>query len=393
MNIILLSGGSRKRLWPLSNEIRSKQFLKLIKKDQGELESMVQYVYRQIQEAGIDAHIVVATGKAQADQIQSYLGEKAAIITVPERRDNFPALSMSSAFLSSIKGMNPDEVIVVLPVDTYTDISYFSTLLRMEKAVEDGIASIVLMCIMPTYPSEKYGYIIPKKGHDISSDIVYVDHYKEKPSERIAAELIAEVGVWNGGVFAFRLGYIQKFIEKYLKNTTYECIYSDYSKLPKISFDFDVVEKENSIAMVPYEWTWRDLGTWNTLTEVTGEIASGNAIFSEECHNTNVINELDTPIIVMGVQNMVVAASPDRILVTDKEASAQIKPFVDSIVRRPMYEETLGEYKVLGYNSHMDGTQSLTKYPHSERRQHQLSNALLSGRSMDRSGRDRNFGN
>jgi mannose-1-phosphate guanylyltransferase len=154
MNIILLSGGSGKRLWPLSNETRSKQFLKVLKDPEGKPESMIQRVYRQIKEASIESNIVVATGKSQIDSIRSQIGNKADVVLEPERRDTFPAIILSCAYLAYEKGINEDEVVIVLPVDPYADIDYFKSLIKMEEKVQSGRANIVLMGIKPTYPSQ-----------------------------------------------------------------------------------------------------------------------------------------------------------------------------------------------------------------------------------------------
>lgn len=356
MNIILLSGGSGKRLWPLSNETRSKQFLKVLRNLNGESESMVQRVFGQIKKAGIYANIVVATGKSQKDSIQCQLGETIDIILEPERRDTFPAIVLASAYLAYKKHMDLSEVVVALPVDPYADSEYFSSLLKMEQLLHDGIANIVLMGIKPTYPSEKYGYIVP------GSDGLMVARFHEKPLETYAEQLISEGALWNGGVFAFRLGYLMNIVKKYIQGTTFEDIESGYTTLPKISFDYEVVEKESCIAMVPYSGQWRDLGTWNTLTEVMEDHAVGKVILADSCENTHVINELDIPVVVLGGKDLIVAASPDGILVSDKHQSSYLKPFVDGINQRPMYEErTWGDYKVLDYSEFADGMRSLTR--------------------------------
>lgn len=180
MNIILLSGGSGKRLWPLSNDTRSKQFLKLLKDGNGNAESMIQRVHGQIKKVGIDANIVVATGKAQIDSIRSQLGNAIDIVLEPERRDTFPAIALSSAYLSLEIKIHPDEVVVVLPVDPYADLEYFTTLLKMEQAVKNGAGELVLMGIKPKYPSEKYGYIVTK---DDKSAYQKVQRFMEKPTE------------------------------------------------------------------------------------------------------------------------------------------------------------------------------------------------------------------
>lgn len=116
MNIILLSGGSGKRLWPLSNDVRSKQFIKLFKNND-EYESMVQRVYRQITTVDADAKITIATSKSQASAIKNQLGEKASICVEPCRRDTFPAIALAAAYLHDELGVDENEAVVVCPVD------------------------------------------------------------------------------------------------------------------------------------------------------------------------------------------------------------------------------------------------------------------------------------
>ena len=113
MNIILLSGGSGKRLWPLSNDIRSKQFIRIFENENGERESMVQRVYRQIKSVDTDAKITIATSKKQASAIKNQLGEKVSICTEPARRDTFPAIALASAFLKDKENIGLDEPVIV----------------------------------------------------------------------------------------------------------------------------------------------------------------------------------------------------------------------------------------------------------------------------------------
>ncbi|MCX7772205.1 MAG: sugar phosphate nucleotidyltransferase [Clostridia bacterium] len=360
MHIILLSGGSGKRLWPLSNEIRSKQFLKILKNKDNEPQSMIQRVYSQIREAGINADIVVATGSIQADSIKSQLNDLVDIVSEPQRRDTFPAIALSCAYLALEKGMSLDEVVLVLPVDPFAEMNYFTTLIDMEHQIKTGAANLALMGIRPTYPSQKYGYIMPKGC--VEPKVYAVDRFQEKPSEAYAAELIASGALWNGGVFAFKLGYIINILKQYIKYKTFSDVEQKYGELPKISFDYEVVEKEKSIVMVEYVGIWKDLGTWNTLTEVMESKAIGKVTMSSDCENTHAINELGIPLVIMGAKDMVVAASPDGILVSDKHQSSYLKEYIQDFNQRPMYEERRwGEYKVLDYNSYED-TCSLTKY-------------------------------
>lgn len=365
MNIILLSGGSGKRLWPLSNNSRSKQFLKLLKNEEGNYESMVQRVYRQIREAGIDAHIVVATGASQVDSIRCQLGKNVDVVVEPERRDTFPAIALASVYLAKERQMDRDEVILALPVDPFADIEYFHTMMQMEQAVKSGIADMVLMGIEPTYPSEKYGYIVPEAHPVIDGRLIAwpVDRFQEKPSLDKARTLLDEGAKWNGGVFAFKLGYLLDIVNRTQEIVSFETFRNHYGDLKKISFDYEVVEKARSIAMVSYGGKWKDLGTWNTLSEEIAGPAIGNVLLGEGTAGTTVINENSMPMVVLGAKDMIVAASPDGILVSDKHASSYLKPYAEQISDRPMYEEMIwGDYRVTDYVEYTDKTRSLTKH-------------------------------
>ena len=171
MNIILLSGGSGKRLWPLSNDVRSKQFIKLFKDDNGEYESMVQRVYRQITTVDPDAKITIATSKSQASAIKNQLGDNVGISIEPCRRDTFPAIALAAAYLHDELGVEDDEAVVVCPVDPYVDNTYYEVVEQLQKLAEEGNANLTLMGIEPTYPSEKYGYIMPLNGEKVSKVI------------------------------------------------------------------------------------------------------------------------------------------------------------------------------------------------------------------------------
>lgn len=206
MNIVLLSGGSGQRLWPLSNEIRSKQFIKIFHKEDGELESMVQRVYRQIRTVDTDATVTIATSKSQVSAIHNQLGENVGISVEPCRRDTFPAIALAAAYLKDVQHVGEEEAVVICPVDPYVEDDYFKTIEALGNRAAESEANLVLMGIEPTYPSEKYGYIIPKSKENISE----VSMFKEKPTAEVAEGYISQGALWNGGVFAFRLGYVLK---------------------------------------------------------------------------------------------------------------------------------------------------------------------------------------
>ena len=361
MQIILLSGGSGKRLWPLSNNTRSKQFIKLLTAPDGSKESMVQRVVRQLREAGIYDSITVATSQAQRDVIINQLGEDIPIVTEPERRDTFPAIALASSHLAYERKCPADEVVIVMPCDPYTEAGYFETIRRMADAVKNNAAELLLMGIKPTYPSAKYGYVV--LANDVRDEgILQVLRFTEKPDMRTAEKLISEGAFWNGGVFAFRLGYMMEIVAQYIEADTFAEIRSRYGEFPKISFDYEVAEKAQSVAVVPFAGEWKDLGTWNTLTDELSEHAIGNVVMDNESINTHIINELEHPIMCIGARNLVVAASHDGILIADKNKSENIKTYADRLQRRPMFEERRwGKYKVVDTAEFPDGYKSLTK--------------------------------
>ena len=361
MQIILLSGGSGKRLWPLSNSTRSKQFLQLLQDPDGKKESMVQRVVRQINESSLAASVTIATSASQRDFIETQLGTRVDVVTEPERRETFPAIALSASYLASQKGCSRDEVMVVMPCDTYTEERYFDTIAHMASLVEQSVADLVLMGIPTTHASADFGYVLPASEASEAS-YMKVAHFIEKPTEKKAQELIQQGAYWNGGVFAFRLGYIMDLIAKHTPKTTFAELRENYDELPKISFDYEVAEKATSVAVVPFDGKWKDLGDWNALVRELPARAMGKVVLGRDVEGTTVINELSLPVVCDGVKNVVVAAGHDGILVCSRESSEYIKQYVDPIHMRPMFEERRwGTYRVLDDTRYIDGSHSLTK--------------------------------
>lgn len=364
MQLILLSGGSGKRLWPLSNDARSKQFLPLLASPDGGMESMIQRVVRQIREAQLTNNITFATNAVQRDSIINQLGEDVSVVTEPERRDTFPAIALAASYLAKEKKCDSDEIVVVMPCDVYTESRYFTTIGKMVETVKNNVADLVLMGIAPTYPSEKFGYVVPKKV-ETSEGVKIVERFTEKPNEEKAKQLLEQGAYWNGGVFAFRLGYMMNIVDQYFKTNTFQETHKRYAEFPKISFDYEVAEKAESVAVVPFAGEWKDLGTWNALCEELPSTHIGNVMMGENNENTHAVNELGIPVFCNGLKDVIVAASPDGIMVCDKQDSEKIKDYANKLITRPMYEERRwGTYCVLDNAKYEDGTRSLTKSIH-----------------------------
>ncbi len=344
MNIVLLSGGSGKRLWPLSNDIRSKQFIKIFKNADGNYESMLQRMYRQICRIDADAKVTIATSKSQVSAITNQIGENVGISIEPCRRDTFPAIALATAYLVDVMGVPEEEPVVVCPVDPYVESDYFEMLKELSDQAKKGEANLVLMGMEPTYPSEKYGYIIPV-GKDRVSE---VSTFKEKPDVKTAEKYIGQGALWNGGVFAYKLKYVLERAHELIDFADYQDLFSKYDTLTKISFDYAVVEKEPHIQVMRFAGQWKDLGTWNTLTEAMDEHIVGDARMNDTCDNVHIINEIGVPVLAMGLKDVVISASPEGILVSDKEQSSYIKAYVDQIDQQIMFaEKSWGSFRVL----------------------------------------------
>jgi len=348
MKIVLLSGGSGQRLWPLSNDAYSKQYIKFIDHDpdisekfylspKSEKCSMLQRVYEQLFAAGLGGDVIIAASESQEEIIRSQLSNRVKISIEPMRRDTFPAVVIASAFVKDKCEASEDEVMTIVPVDPYVKMDYFYKIIELADKVKKEDDIIGLLGAKPTYPSEKYGYIRGKAGGENFA----VEGFSEKPTAEYAEELIKEGALWNCGVFSFKIKTARKWIEKYDVPFKYDELFKNenYEKFRKISFDYEVLEHwDNRIAIV-YNGLWKDIGTWNTLTEEMNDKVIGKVAIDETSLNCNVISTLDTPLIVMGAKDMVVVASRDGILVSDKAQSSYLKEQLNRVEIIPHFEE------------------------------------------------------
>ncbi len=361
IHLVLLSGGSGTRLWPLSNSSRSKQFLKVLRDAEGNHVSMVQRVFGQIRAVAADVDVTIATCAAQENSIRSQVEGGYALVLEPERRDTAPAIMLACANLAFEQKADENDTVIVMPIDTYVDQAYYDGIVKLNAAVQSDFSDLVLLGVEPTFPSKKYGYIVPETPEGSPRRVA---RFTEKPEKDVARELISQGALWNCGVFAFKLGYLTALAAKYLPVNDFKQFRDRYCELPKISFDYEVLEKADSIGVVPYAGGWKDLGTWNTLTDEMADPIAGRVVVDEAtCENVHVVNETGMPMVVAGMADAVVVATPDGILVSSKGASAYIKDQVaEAAESRPMYEQRRwGEYRVLDSSVYPDGAKALTK--------------------------------
>ena len=361
MKLVLLSGGSGKRLWPMSNDVRSKQFLRVLEGEGGERISMLQRVWGQLSKVGLADHTFMCASEAQCEVIHSQLGDGVSVIVEPARMDTFPAIALCATYL--MQDTPSDEVVVVAPVDQYVEDGYFEALRDLPAALEASGADIALLGVRPSHASNQFGYIcVEQDGSGVGRGWKVVRSFKEKPDRAAAEELIREGALWNCGVFCFRLSYLHELLVARGYPDRYQSLFDGFVGMPKRSFDYEVVEAARRIAVKPYAGMWKDLGTWSALAGELDQAFMGPGLASN-CEGSHIINELNIPIVAKGLRDLMIVASPDGILVADKAHSADIKDAVNEVSVRPMFEESRwGSYRVLDYTKLDDGAEVLTKY-------------------------------
>ena len=321
---------------------------------------MIQRVVRQIDQSELNAEITVATSISQRDAVLSQLGDRVNIVTEPSRRHTFPAICLACEYLSKVKHCEPDETIVVMPCDPFTGMEYYQAIQSMVEGISKEKFDIILMGVSPTYPSSKYGYILSEPFQD--NRIERVEVFKEKPSVVEAEKLIQKGALWNAGVFAFKLGLMLGISDTFMKYDAYAEYLENYDLYPQTSFDYEVAEKSSSMGVVTFKGEWKDLGTWNTITDELDITQYGNVITDNSGENTHIFNELNIPLLCIGTNNLIIAASHDGIIVSEKSKSENVKTFAGQLKQRPMYEERRwGTYKVIDFVEFPDKFYALTK--------------------------------
>ncbi len=361
MRIILLCGGSGKRLWPLSNEVRSKVFLKLLQSGDGTRESMIQRICRQLDEVGLLPHTCIVTHHSQVEITRNHVGEHIPIIEEPFKRGTFTAVALAATYLHEKLQVDSNETVVILPVDTYADPLFFQMLCRFPDVLLRSKADLALLGTQPDHPSNQFGYIVPILPQE-NEDYAFVRQFVEKPDKQMASRLMDQQAFWNCGVFAFPL----KFMLQYLKDkghpTQVEAWLTSYKQLAETSFDREVAEHTQSVVVLGYEGLWNDLGSWPALIDQFEDKVIGSGRISDDSVNTHLVNELPYPIEVICVPDIIVAASTDGILIAKKEKANLIKESLAQVPRMPMYgEKSWGSYRVLDYWKDEQGNETMIK--------------------------------
>lgn len=321
MHVVLLSGGTSSRLWPLSSSKNNKQFAKLFKNNNNEYESLLQRNYNLINNNCSKARIIIAATSDHVPYIREQITDEIKISEEPCIRDTFPAILLSCCYIKDVLHAKTDDPIIVSPVDTYADGSFFGVFNQIENHVLANDANLWLCGISPSNNTESFGYILPETGSNVSS----VKKFIEKPNKNLAQKIINKGALWNSGVFGFSLKYIIDKGHEIIDFKNYHDLKERYKELPKISFDYAICEKEENIKVIKYEGDWDDLGSWDRLTNRIEGSTLGNVQIYGEVHNSTVINLTNSPIYINNIEDVLVVTTSEGMLISKKRKGSKYR--------------------------------------------------------------------
>jgi mannose-1-phosphate guanylyltransferase len=338
---VILTGGSGTRLWPLSRAARPKQFLPLT----GETTMLEQTIAR-VTGKGFGEPLLVG-GAAQEDMLRLLAGSGTAIILEPEARNTAPAIALAALALP------PDMPMLVMPSDhVIADVGAFEEAIT-KAAVLANDGWLVTFGIEPTGPETGYGYI--EQGAALGENGFEARRFIEKPEREMAQTLLDTGGHhWNGGIFLFTAARYLEALERHAPDivmaaraafdtghhngSVHRPNADAFADAPSISIDYAVMEKAERVAIVPVSMGWSDVGSWDALHEISEKDVDGNTLSGDTLtiDTANSLIRSDGPkVTTIGVDNLIVVATKDAVLVMPRGESQRVKEAVEILKSRP----------------------------------------------------------
>ena len=341
LTALIMAGGKGSRFWPLSTEEKPKQFLNLIGED-----TMIQMTINRIKPIIPIERIFVCTGEMYVDLVKEQLPElpERNIIVEPEGRNTAPCITLS-AFV--IKKYYEDATMVVLPSDHLINNKdeFRTVVLEAEKFVENNENAIITLGMKPSRAETGYGYIRfgEEKSHLNSHEVIKVDAFVEKPNKETAEGYLADGRyLWNGGMFIWSAKNILEQLKRYSPDT-YNALHdieqidkrwmkylikAQYSETEAISIDYAVMEKSEDIFVIPCDFGWDDVGSWEALDRYREKDDFGNVYVGKTKAvdgRNNLIISSSHSVVVEGLSNIYVIENDGKILVGCKSNVANVK--------------------------------------------------------------------
>lgn len=399
---IILAGGSGSRLWPLSRELYPKQLLNL-----NSDKSLLQSTFERLEGFMPKENIVSITNTKHTSNVRMQLSElssKVNLLSEPVSKNTAPAIALAVKFI--MQKSNSDPVIIVVPSDHLIENQdkFLSTVKKGEKLAEAGY--IVTFGIKPDYPETGYGYI---NTSDELQDGFKVKEFVEKPDLETAKQYLkAGTYYWNSGIFMFKASTLIQEIEKLAPEIadisneidftkSDEIPFIKFDKMPNISIDYAVMEKSDKIALVKLESDWNDLGSWQSIYDVSQKDKNGNVfvghVLDKDSKNSFVYSSSKL-VATIGLEDTVIVETEDAILACKKDKTQDVKYIYNTLkeqndnthlVHKTVYRPW-GFYTVIAQGKgfitkiiHVNPGQKLSLQSHNHRSEHWV---VLSGMAL-----------
>lgn len=399
---IILAGGSGSRLWPLSRELYPKQLLNL-----NSDKSLLQSTFERLEGFMPKDNIVSITNTKHTSNVRMQLSElssKVNLLSEPVSKNTAPAIALAVKFI--MQKSNSDPVIIVVPSDHLIENQdkFLSTVKKGERLAEAGY--IVTFGIKPDYPETGYGYI---NTSDELQDGFKVKEFVEKPDLETAKQYLkAGTYYWNSGIFMFKASTLIQEVEKLapeIANISNEIDFTKsdeipfikFDKMPNISIDYAVMEKSDKIALVKLESDWNDLGSWQSIYDVSQKDKNGNVfvghVLDKDSKNSFVYSSSKL-VATIGLEDTVIVETEDAILACKKDKTQDVKYIYNTLkeqndnthlVHKTVYRPW-GFYTVIAQGKgfitkiiHVNPGQKLSLQSHNHRSEHWV---VLSGMAL-----------
>lgn len=344
---LIMAGGKGTRFWPLSTEEKPKQFLKLLGED-----TMLQMSVKRLENLIPLERIFIVTGKRYMDLVKEQLPNlpHGNIIIEPVGKNTAPCIALSAFHISKIY---EDATIAVLPSDHIIkdEESFLKVLNSANEFIESNKNAIVTIGMKPDRPETGYGYINYSDIHCGINDceVRTVKRFVEKPDFHKAKEYLEEGNyLWNGGMFIWKAANILRLTRLHLANTfevlseiaasskeNYEKVLEEkYDNIDSISIDFGIMEKVEDIYVIPGDFGWDDVGSWEAVERFRGKDCDNNVCMGNVKNldgNNNIIISNGKPIVISGVENIFVVECEDMIFIGRKDEIEKVNDLRNKI--------------------------------------------------------------
>ncbi len=343
---LILAGGSGQRFWPISRDALPKQLLKLF----GD-KTLLELTVERLDGLVPKDRILILTNSQQEAAVRALLPDLPSenIIAEPEKRDTAPAIALGIGWVAA---RDPQATMLVLPADHLIhDRAAFQTVLRGAAETAEASRGLVTVGIKPTWPCPSYGYV--ERGSranfpGVKEEVAIYDvvRFREKPNTELAEQFLSQGNFsWNAGMFIWTIPAIiselthhtpvlANFVAELRKSSDFAAtVKTQFGKLPKLSIDYALMERASRVLNIEATFDWDDVGNWTSVGRYLQSDASGNqhncALAQFDAEGNIVFSETGQHIALLGVQDLIVVAAKDALLVTTKEHAELIKKLVD----------------------------------------------------------------